>query len=107
MSFKMEITGNSPFARVDAYVKNIGKEKNRAQSSPNGAPKEVLTEDKVALSSEAKQIQAAKRIVDSLPDIREEKVAEIRERIENGTYRVDSEKIAFRMIKESILDQLL
>ena len=103
----MEITGNSPFARVDAYVKNIGKEKNRAQNSPNAAPKEGLSEDKVALSSEAKQIQEAKRIVDSLPDIREEKVAEIRERIENGTYRVDSEKIAFRMIKESILDQLL
>ena len=103
----MEITNNNPFTRLDAYVKNIGKEKDRAQNSPNAVPKEVLTEDKVALSSEARQIQEAKKIIDSLPDIREEKVAEIRERIENGTYRVDSEKIAFRMIKESILDQLL
>ena len=103
----MEITGNNPFARVDAYVKNIGREKNRVQGASTEAPERSLSEDKVALSSEAKQIQEAKKLVDALPDIREDKVAEIRERIENGTYSVDSDKIAFRMIKESILNQSL
>lgn len=103
----MEITGNNPFARLDAYVKNIGKEKDRVHGSPKEAPKGVLSEDKVALSPEAKQIQVAKKLLDSLPDIREEKVAEIMDRIENGTYSVDSEKIAFKMIRESILDELL
>ncbi|MBL7202868.1 MAG: flagellar biosynthesis anti-sigma factor FlgM [Desulfobacteraceae bacterium] len=103
----MEITGNHPFARLDAYVKNIGKEKNRVHGSPREAPKGGLSEDKVALSPEAKQIQEAKRLLDSLPDIREDKVAEIKEQIESGAYNIDGEKIAFKMIKESILNELL
>jgi len=103
----MEITGNNPFARLDAYVKNIGKEKTGVQDSPDTAPKEGLSEDTVALSPEAKQVQEAKRLLDSLPDIREDKVAEIRGRIENGTYNIDSEKIAFGIIKESILNGYL
>ena len=36
----MEITGNNPFARVDAYVKNIGREKNRVQEVIYGGAKE-------------------------------------------------------------------
>jgi len=103
----MEITGNSPFARLDAYVKINGKEKNRVQGSPKEAPKGGLSEDKVALSPEAKQIQGAKKLLDSLPDIREDKVAEIKEQIEAGTYNIDGEKIAFKMIRESILNELV
>jgi len=103
----MEITGSNPFTRLDAYVKNVGKEKNRTQEASKEVPKGILSEDKVALSPEAKEIQEVKKILDSLPDVREDKVAEIREQIENGTYEVDSEKVAFRMIKESILNELL
>ena len=100
------ITGNKPFVRLDAYVKNIGKGKNRINGSPKEAPKGGLSEDKVALSPEAKQIQDAKERLDSLPDVREDKVAEIKEQIEAGTYTIDGEKIAFKMIRESILDRL-
>ena len=102
----MEIIGNSPFARLDAYVKINGKEKNRVQGSPKEAPKGGLLEDKVALSPEAKQIQDVRKRLDSLPDVREEKVAEIKEQIEAGTYTIDGEKIAFKMIRESIFDAL-
>lgn len=35
----------------------------------------------------------------SIPDIREDKVAAIRRRIERGTYRIDSGAIAKRMLK--------
>jgi negative regulator of flagellin synthesis FlgM len=103
----MEITGNNPFARLDAYVKNIGKEKTKVHGSPREAPKGGLSEDKIALSPEAKQIQEAKKLLDSLPDIREDKVAEIKEQIESGAYNIDGEKIAFKMIRESILNELL
>ena len=100
------ITGNKPFAGLDAYVKNIGKGKNRINGSPKEAPKGGLSEDKVALSPEAKQIQDAKKRLDSLPDVREDKVAEIKGRIEAGTYTIDGEKIAFKMVRESVLDAL-
>ena len=100
------ITGNKPFSGLDAYVKNVGKGKNRINGSPKEAPKGGLSEDKVALSPEAKQIQDVKKRLDSLPDVREDKVAEIKEQIEAGTYTIDGEKIAFKMIRESILDRL-
>ena len=99
------ITGNKPFAGLEAY-KNVGKEKNRVGGSPKEATKGGLSEDRVALSPEAKQIQEAKKSLDALPDVREEKVAEIKEQIEAGTYTVDGEKIAFKMIRESIFDAM-
>ena len=102
----MEITGNNPFTRLDAYVKNIGKEKNRVQGASEEVPKGILSEDKVALSPAAKEIQEAKKILDALPDVREDKVAEIKGQIEAGTYTIDGEKIAFKMIRESIFDAL-
>lgn len=100
------ITGNKPFSGLNAYVKNVGKGKDKVHGSPGEAPKGGLSEDKVALSPEAKQIQEAKKRLDALSDVREGKVAEIKEQIEAGTYTIDGEKIAFKMIRESILDAL-
>jgi negative regulator of flagellin synthesis FlgM len=100
------IAGNKPFSGLNAYVKNVGKEKNKVHGSPGEVPKGGLSEDKVALSPEAKQIQEAKKRLDSLPDVREGKVAEIKEQVDAGTYHIDSEKIAFKMIRESLLDEM-
>jgi len=66
-----------------------------------------MAEDKVVLSQEAKKIQEAKKLMDSIPDIREEKVAEIKAQIEDGTYQVEEKKLAAKIIKESLLNELL
>jgi len=34
-------------------------------------------------------------------------VAEIKKRIENGTYKIEGQKIAFSMVKEALLYELL
>ena len=66
-----------------------------------------MEEGKVILSQEEKKIQEAKKLMDSIPDIREEKVAKIKAQIENGTYQVEEKKLAAKMIKESLLNELL
>ena len=66
-----------------------------------------MEEDKVILSQEGKKIQEAKKLMDSIPDIREEKVAKIKAQIENGTYQAEEKKLAAKMIKESLLYELL
>lgn len=58
------------------------------------------------MSNEAKRIQQAKEGIDSLPDIRKEKVDDIRARIERGDYQVDAEKIASKIIEESLIYEL-
>jgi negative regulator of flagellin synthesis FlgM len=61
-------------------------------------------EEKVDLSTKAKDIQQAQNALNNLPDVREEKVQEIKVQVEKGTYKVNAEKIADKMVKESIVD---
>jgi len=64
----------------------------------------------VNLSSKAKDLAEshakALNIARNTPDIRADKVAALRARIKNGSYKVDPEKIADGMMKETIKDQL-
>ena len=58
--------------------------------------------DPVSLSPQAREFHAARAAIAVMPEIREEKVAAIRAQIEAGTYEVDSEKIAGRMIEDAL-----
>jgi negative regulator of flagellin synthesis FlgM len=61
-------------------------------------------EEKVDLSTMAKEIQQAKVEVSRLPDVREEKINEIKNQVNKGTYNISGEKIASKMVQESIID---
>ena len=102
----MKINGENPFVTLEAYVKNI--EDKRKVDKPSGRRSEQTgEEDKVVLSPKAKEIQEAEKYLQSVPDIREEKVAELKARIEKGEYKVEGKKIAVKMVKESLLNELL
>jgi len=64
----------------------------------------------VNLSSKAKGLAEAHakalNIARSTPDVRADKVADLRARIKAGSYKVDPEKIADGMMKETLKDQL-
>jgi negative regulator of flagellin synthesis FlgM len=49
---------------------------------------------KVELSSRGREIQTALSAAKSAPDVRADKVAEVRKRLENGTYVIDPSRIA-------------
>jgi negative regulator of flagellin synthesis FlgM len=63
-----------------------------------------LSPDKVELSAQSKEMQKIHEVLQTTPDVRAEKVAALKKRIEEGQYEVDSEALAEKMIKESILD---
>jgi len=48
----------------------------------------------------ARLIQKAREVVYQTPEVRPEKVAELKEAIEQGTYEIDSEKLADKIIEE-------
>ncbi len=102
----MKITGKNPYINLAAFTKNV-KDKERIGNQGKQASKQVMEEDKVILSHDRKKIQEAKKLMDSIPDIREEKVAKIKAQIENGTYQVEEKKLAAKIIKESLLNELL
>lgn len=56
--------------------------------------------DEVVLSKEAKIFQEALKAAMSEPEVRMDKVQEIRARIQSGQYRIDSKAIASKIIDE-------
>lgn len=60
--------------------------------------------EKVELSNNVKDLQYIKKAVDELPDVREDKVLDLKKQIQEGTYNVNGEKIAEKMLGESLLD---
>ena len=52
----------------------------------------------VQFSSRAMELHAAMEAARSAPDVRADKVADARQRIGNGTYKVDPDHIARRML---------
>ena len=107
----MEISGKDPsVANLEVYSKNVGNSNKIDDSSSRGtkeAAGEVTREDKVVLSPRAREIQEAKKLLDSMPEIREEKVAQIKKQIEAGTYVIDEKKVASKMVEELLLNELL
>lgn len=100
----MEIDSKNMQTNLNAYVKQVEQPQKpapageqQAQNGPKG--------DTVALSDAAKTLQRAEKALADVPDVREDKVADIKNQLAQGTYRVDGQKIAFNMIKESILNE--
>jgi negative regulator of flagellin synthesis FlgM len=64
----------------------------------------VAPEEKVDLSTRSKDLLQIKKAVSQLPEIREEKIQELKTQIEQGTYKINGDKIAEKMIGESLID---
>ena len=102
----MEISNNKnhPIS-IDTYVNQVNNKTNsRSVSEQSGKP--AVKTDTVEISNTAKKIQEAKSQLDTIPDIREEKVAKIKSQIENGTYEINADKIASSMIRDTLLNEL-
>ncbi len=76
--------------QVIRSVKNYKKQVSKTESSK---PKSMKS-DKIEISSSAKQFQVAFSELKKLPEVREARVSELKEQIQNGSYKIDSEKIA-------------
>jgi flagellar biosynthesis anti-sigma factor FlgM len=71
-----------------------------------GAPAETeppapAAEDKVEITA-GRELGEVKKALNAIPDVRLEKVETIRESVEDGTYYVESEKIAKRVVDEAL-----
>ncbi|HHW13574.1 MAG TPA: flagellar biosynthesis anti-sigma factor FlgM [Firmicutes bacterium] len=62
--------------------------------------------DRVSLSAESKELQAVRQAVAQAAEVREDRVAELREAIRTGTYSATGEEIAESMLARSLADKL-
>lgn len=102
---EMEINSNDNTINIDAYVNNIS-DKQKAEKTSDKAEKNVAKTDTVNISDAAKEIQEVRRELDNIPDVRADKVEQLKNQIEDGTYEIKSEEIAEKMLKDSLLNDL-
>ena len=101
----MEITPKDS-VNIEAYVNQV-QDKDKVDAASEQPEKQQTKADTVVLSDTAKKVQEAQKQLEAIPDVREDKVAQLKEQIENGTYDMDEEKIAGKMIKDALLNDLI
>ena len=86
----------------------IKTEKVQAKKSepvaPAAASSGVEQGDKVVLSGGSQEIQKALEVLARTPEVRADKVRELKEKIASGEYQVDPERIADRMLSSLLSD---
>mgnify|MGYP001772636417 FL=1 len=66
-----------------------------------------MTKDQVTLSEAAKTISRLMVEVSNIPDIRTDKVTELKNAINSSTYEVRGSEVAGKIIKEALIDKLV
>jgi negative regulator of flagellin synthesis FlgM len=69
-------------------------------------PAAVNKSDSLVLSSKAQELQFVKEQVLKSPEIRAERISELKKRIQEGVYQVPSQDIALKMISRSLVDEI-
>jgi negative regulator of flagellin synthesis FlgM len=88
--------------RIDTFNSElIQRDLKRIKSNENESAN-IVSDDKVELSSGALNLKEMQAKAMSLPDVRTERVEQIKLKIDNGTYRISHEKIAEQLIDEAM-----
>lgn len=85
--------------RIDAYnsINQLYKVNNVKKTSKSQAP---TATDTFVISQEAKDYQTARVAVKEAPDVRTDLVADIKSRMEAGTYNVSSSDFADKLLSK-------
>lgn len=101
----MKIGGKKPGSvGTDNFVKKTGEGGGNVRK--NDAPGGQSTGDSVDISTKARELNRAKGLLESVPDIRTEKVVKLKTEVELGSYEVDAGKVAEKMIERAVRDAL-
>jgi flagellar biosynthesis anti-sigma factor FlgM len=71
----------------------------------NAAPAKS-DEDDVQVSAKAQEFLRVKRLVDSLPDVRIDRINELAKAIDAGTYHPKAEEVASALIDKNLIDKI-
>ena len=102
----MEITDKNPNGNTLTQVHNESEKKKINPSAKQGSPGKAI-EDKVELSTRAREILETTKQIYNTTDIEIEKVLKLKQQIDTGNYPIDRTKIAYQMIRESVLNQMM
>lgn len=100
----MRIAGQDPAnttRRTEGPVRS--SEVSRTQSAQEvDTSNEVSTSDRVELSSQARTIQRAREAAQQAPEIREDRVAQAKQALQDGTLPLSGSDLAEKILKDTL-----
>ena len=102
----MEVTGKNITTTLEAYTNKVQQAKPPV-AADSAKEKPGVKGDTVSLSKEAREVTAITRKLEETPDVREDKVSEIQEKLNSGTYNVDGQTAAANLLRESLINELV
>lgn len=100
----MKIDGNNPYLKPEFQLQQREltpqQEQQKAQEQKTEGPR-----DRLEFSVTGKELQYLSQKVSEAPEVRSERVAEIKSRIEAGTYDIQAQEIAEAMITGGLIDK--
>lgn len=93
----MKIHGGRPPENTEVVRIENGSKNGKVEGK-----RDAEVSDRVDLSGGAKEIAEIRGILNAIPEVRQEKVREIKNLIDTGKYVADPDKIAGRMIDEIV-----
>jgi len=86
--------------RIEAYAQVQQLYNNNSTKQLKKETKSTSFSDQLQISSMGKDIQVAKQAVANAADVREDLVASVKSRINNGTYEVDGSSLAEKLYQK-------
>ncbi len=106
---KVNHPGNNPIPSGEASgAKHSGRAaatheaKQSEKASPAGVDRDIYSGAKTEISSKSKEFAQAKALASETPDVREDRVADLKRKIADGTYKIDGESIADRLVDDHL-----
>ena len=99
---------NSELSGAQAKKTNKTGEADAAESAKKARPADTSATSllggsaKTEISGKARELAKAKDVASAAPDVREDKIAELKRRIAAGAYQVDADAVADRMVDDHL-----
>jgi negative regulator of flagellin synthesis FlgM len=83
-------------------TEKAGAVKQAEVSAKKGTPAPAGGEPNVSISDQARLMKEARELVYAAPDIRADKVSDLKQRIKDGSYKVDTSAVADKIVDEHL-----
>jgi len=101
----MKVSDSNQSSKILHYIQQTKSmkplEKKEVQQ---GSDQSHASVDKVNLSIQSKEINKIREVIEMTPEVRAERIAELRKLIDEGRYQVDAETLAEKMIKDALFE---
>ena len=95
---------NNMMSGMDTLEQTSRKKNVEKVSANDKQNSSVVESDEVSISEKVKDVSEMTRTLKEMPDVRADKVADLKERIANGTYNISGKDIASKIINTALED---